>query len=286
MFPCDEVVNIMLKRSIYSIYVLTLIFLVGCSAEFHSSTQMPTNTFIPSFTAASSSTITPTSTNTPIPTETATPTLTPTETASFTPTETATTTLTPTVTLTPSPPQGILKVERAHCRYGPGAAYLHEYGLLQGIPVEIQGRTDRGDWLYVLPLWFETSCWIKADLLEISGDIFRVEPYYGILPFSDNYPPPYVISVTRTGDEVTVSWSDVRMTEDKYRGYLIETWICQDGELVFTPVNIDGFMTKFTDEPGCDEPSRARIYSAQKQGYSKWRIIPWPSHEPTPKAIP
>ena len=81
--------------------------------------------------------------------------------------------MTPTITETPLPPEGFVNVDRAHCRYGPGAAYLHEYGLLKGIPVEIQGRTDRGDWLYVLPLWFETGCWIKADLLEITGDISR-----------------------------------------------------------------------------------------------------------------
>lgn len=260
--------------------------MTGCAVEDPPDVALEMDTIIPFTTIAPSSTTKPTSTKTIIPTETSTPTLTPSPTASFTPTETATITLTPTITETPLPPTGVLKVARAHCRYGPGAAYLHEYGLLEGIPVEILGRTDRGDWLYVLPLYFETGCWIKADLLEISGDIFNVEPYYGILPFSDIYPPPYVISVARSGNEVTVSWSDVRMTEDKYRGYLIEAWICQNGELVFTPVNIDGFITTFIDEYGCNEPSHARIYSAEKHGYSLWRRIPWPAYEPTPKAIP
>lgn len=275
-----------MRRFVYIVWVISIIVLAGCAVEYPSLAPMETDTlFTPTMIEASGTAI-PTRTKTTHPTETITPTWTPSPTVSLPPTATATITLTPTVTETPLPPEGVLKVARAHCRYGPGAAYLHEYGLLEGIPVEILGRTDRGDWLYVLPLYFETGCWIKADLLEISGDIFNVEPYYGILPFSDIYPPPYVISVTRAGNEVTISWSNVRMTEDKYRGYLIEAWVCQDGELVFTPVNIDGFITTFIDEPGCDEPSHARIYSAEKHGYSLWRRIPWPAYEPTPKALP
>jgi hypothetical protein len=205
----------------------------------------------------------------------------------MTPTRTGTITLTPTVTQTLPPPEGNVDVAQANCRYGPGWAYLYKFGLYEGISVEIQGRTDRGDWVYVLPLWYETGCWIKADLLEITaGDIFNVEPYYGVLPFSDIYPPPWITEVTRTGDEVFVAWSDVRMTDDKYRGYLLETWLCRDGELVFTPVNIDGLTTVFIDEPGCSDPSWGRIYSAEKHGYSKWRLIHWPPHEPTPTAMP
>jgi hypothetical protein len=123
-------------------------------------------------------------------------------------------------------------------------------------------------------------------LLDITGDIFSVEPYYGTLPFSDIYPPPWITEVTRDGDEVFVAWSDVRMTADKYRGYLLETWLCKDGELVFTPVNVDGLWTTFIDEPGCSEPSWGRIYSAEKHGYSKWRLIPWPGHLPTATPMP
>lgn len=278
--------RIILSRLVYTVWFISLVTLTGCAVGVPAAALSETNTIMPPTAVAILSTTIPTSTNKVIQTRTLTPTLKPSPTVSFTPSATATITLTPTITETPVPPEGILRVARAHCRYGPGAAYLHEYGLLEGIPVEILGRTDRGDWLYVLPLYFETGCWIKADLLEISGDIFSVDPYYGTLPFSDIYPPPYVISVTRSGNEVTVSWSDVRMTEDKYRGYLIEAWLCQAGELVFTPVNIDGFITTFIDEPSCDERSHARIYSAEKHGYSLWRTIPWPVYEPTPKAIP
>ncbi len=254
--------------------------LSGCSTVSGVLIQPPTEAVGPS------STISPSNTNTPHPTDTVTPTITPTASETSTPTKTATTTLTPTITQTLPPPEGFVKVERANCRYGPGWAYLYKFGLYQGIQVEIQGRTDRGDWVYVLPLWYESGCWIKADLLEITGDIFSVNPYYGVLPFSYIYPPPFITDVSRNGNDVWISWADVGMTADKYRGYLIEAWLCIDGELVFTPVNVDGTFVILTDEPGCREPSRARIFSAEKHGYSKWRRVPWPPHTPTPTPMP
>jgi hypothetical protein len=260
--------------------------ITGCSPAFDiltpspavliSSTveTIPTNTVSPSRTSKTS----PTRTSIP----TATKTFTNTATSTFTPTVTLTPTITPTLIL----PEGVVNVAQANCRYGPGWAYLYKFGLYEGISVEILGRTERGDWAYVLPLWYESGCWIKTDLLEISGDIFSVDSYYGDLPFSDIYPPPWITEVTRSGDEVFIAWSDVRMTDDKYRGYLLETWLCQDGELVFTPVNVDGLWTTFIDQAGCSEPSWGRIYSAEKHGYSKWRLIPWPDHQPTSTPLP
>jgi hypothetical protein len=269
----------MLNKFHFIMLGLLFAFLVSCSAGAPA-TPSPTNAPMPN------STKIPTNTYTPQSTDTHTPSATFTATKTMTPTNTPTITLTPTITQTLPPPEGYVNVAQANCRYGPGWAYLYKFGLYEGISVEILGRTDRGDWVYVLPLWYETGCWIKADLLEVTGDIFSVEPYYGVLPFSDIYPPPWITKVTRTGNEVFIAWSDVRMTADKYRGYLIETWLCQDGELVFTPVNIDGLTTVFYDEAGCGEPSWGRIYSAEKHGYSKWRLIAWPPHEPTPTALP
>jgi hypothetical protein len=259
---------------------ITILTLTGCSSLI----STPTNT--PTANMPLTSTILPTSTSTPAPTETATPTNTPTVTQSLTPIDTSTPTLTPTLAETLPPPVGILDVDQANCRYGPGAAYLYKFGLYKGIKMEIQGRTDRGDWVYVLPKWYETGCWIKASLLQVTGDVMSAEPYYGILPFSEYYPPPKITGLTRKGDEVWIAWEDVGMTEDKYRGYLIEAWLCQEGEIVFTPVHIDGTFVILTDKAGCDEPSKARIFTAEKHGYSKWRIIPWPPHEPTPTAMP
>ena len=285
-----------LSRSVFKIVLMTGIFLAGCSMVGGSPNRQPvadaltpsgTNTPWPAATATPIvspwATVSPLATETPPVTATPTIAATPTATAvpstptdSPTPSDTPTITPTATITPTPQPPKGVLNVAQANCRYGPGAAYLYKFGLYQGISVEIEGRTDRGDWVYVLPKWYETGCWIKASLLAITGDVFSVGPYYGILPFSEYYPPPVITGLTRKGDEVWIAWEDVGMTEDKYRGYLIEAWLCKDGEVVFTPVHVDGTFVILKDEAGCSEPSKARIFTAEKHGYSKWRIIAWP----------
>src|SRR3989304_15308 len=41
--------------------------------------------------------------------------------------------------------------EQANCRYGPGAAYLYEWGLYPGDRVDILGRNDLRTWGYVDP---------------------------------------------------------------------------------------------------------------------------------------
>jgi hypothetical protein len=275
--------------AIYRLYVHAIfaasLFLAGCSALGRSPVQRSGDIVVASSTSVPSSTLISDPSDTPAPTRSATAVQSSTPTEISSPTATSAETEIPTVTVTPTaaktlpPPDGVVNVAQANCRYGPGAAYLYKFGLYQGISVQIQGRTDRGDWVYVLPLWYETGCWIKASLLDVTGDLFSVEPYYGTLPFQEYYPPPEITGLTRKGDEVWIAWSDVGMTEDKYRGYLIEAWLCRDGQLVFTPVGIDGTFVILKDEPGCSEPSKARIFTAEKHGYSKWRVIPWPPAE-------
>ena len=69
------------------------------------------------------------------------------------------------------------------------------------------------------------------------------------------------------------------MSEDDYRGYLIEAWLCQDGQIVFTPLRSDDTSVTFVDEPGCLEPSSAKLYTAEKHGYTNWVTIDWPAAE-------
>ncbi len=190
---------------------------------------------------------------------------------------TATPTLTPTNALTATFdfPDGIVLVQ-ANCRYGPGAAYLYEWGLFPGDRVEIHGRNDLGTWVYVKPRTYRDRCWAKASLLEITGDVFSVAPYYSRLPYSELYSPPQNIRVSRQGDEVWIAWDPVWMTKDDYRGYLIEAWVCRDDQLIFTPVRVDGTRAILADEPGCSQPSSGRLYTAEKHGYTQWVAIPWP----------
>ena len=69
------------------------------------------------------------------------------------------------------------------------------------------------------------------------------------------------------------------MTEDDYRGYLIEAWLCQDGQVVFTAIHSDFNIVNVIDQDGCMEPSSAKIYTAEKHGYTSWKPIPWPEYE-------
>lgn len=223
---------------------------------------------------------------------TVTPTFTPAITDTPSPDYSPTPTLTPslTFTITPTPtfvvPRGKVTI-RAQCRYGPGAAYLYKYGLFEGTVMEIIGRNELGTWAYIQAIGGNNPCWINASLLQITrGDLFSVPPVYSRLPQSDLYNPPKKVSATRQGNEVTIFWSSVYMTEDDYRGYLIEAWLCQEGQIVFTPVRSDELAVKLVDEPGCLEPSGGRIYTAEKHGYTQWRLVPWPPYEGTPHPSP
>jgi len=229
-------------------------------------------------TATSTVTLRPSPTLTTTPTETATPTVTFTPTPTDTPTPVCTPTITPTVTSTPTIayPRATVLVQ-ANCRYGPGVGYLYEWGLYPGDRVEIRGRNEAGTWAYVKPRYYMDLCWVNASLLEISGDIFSVPPTEPVLPFTELYDPPRNVRASRQGTQVWIAWDPVWMTEDDYRGYLVEAWVCHDGQLVFTPVGVlDTTMIALEDEPGCSEPSHGRVYAVDKHGYTRWVAVPWP----------
>lgn len=213
-------------------------------------------------------------------THTLRPTGTPEPTSTLTPTLTTTPTGTPTVT--PLPTYTTLRGEvlvRANCRYGPGAPYLYKYGLVPGSNLEIIGRNDLGTWILVQAIGGDNPCWVKASLMEVKGDVMHTAPTYIPLPASPYYRPPYGVSATRHGDEVTISWTWVNLRagdETAESPYLIEAWVCQDGQLIFTPIGPYTHIVTLVDETGCTEASHGRIAVAEKHGYSQWTEIPWP----------
>lgn len=223
---------------------------------------------------------------------TVTPTLTPVYT--YTPSLTPTLTIPPTITPTPEPPVVTVLVH-SQCLYGPGSAYLYKYGLLETSWMEVIGRNLDGSWLYVQGVHGWNPCWVKATLVKFNtGGIKDVPIAWAALPYSNLYQPPQAVSANRVGNEVTIFWQPVWMTEDDYGGYLIEAWVCQGGQQVFLPI---GYVTSFdsnssmiavkvTDEPGCLVPSSARIYTAEKHGYSGYRMIPWPTYGPIATGTP
>jgi len=214
---------------------------------------------------------------------------------------TVTPAITPSSTVTPPPSStssdsttassGSLEVtilKHSDCMYGPGSVYLYKYSVFTDNPMEAIGRNWDGSWLYIQSIDGWNPCWIQANLVQLtSGKINGLPIVYSRLPYSNQYNSPDA-SAHRDGSEVTISWKADWMSLDDYRGYLIEAWLCQAGVQVFDPVNyvpplasnVGSLSITVLDEPGCTLPSSARIYSAQKQGYSIGSNIPWPAAAP------
>jgi hypothetical protein len=219
-----------------------------------------------------------TSTDTPLPTDTSTP----------LPTDTPV----PTDTATPIPTYTVLRGEvtadQLACRYGPGWPYLYFFGLLKGNRREVIGRLDDANWIYVRPIGGGNPCWVKAEFMDVQGDIMSVEPIYpqkAKLPVSPYYPPTTVRSAIREGNTVTVSWQDIPLRagdeeDERMNHYIIEVWRCEAGQIKFEPLATNGLEVSFTDEPGCSEPSRGRIFVQEKHGFAgPTDILPWPPYE-------
>lgn len=227
----------------------------------------PTDTLVPS--------------DTPLP-----PSETPTDTLTETPTDTPvpTDTMTPTITPTYAILRGNVVPDRANCRYGPGAAYLYKYGLVGGSNLEIIGRNESSTWVLIQAIGGDNPCWVKAELMELKGEVFSLEPVdpHIVQAWSPYYPPLTNVSAARDEDDeskVTVFWSPLalRAGDDAEQvPYVVEAWVCQDGEIVFTPIGAYEPVALVIDEPGCDEPSHGRVLAAEKHGYTAPAEIPWP----------
>jgi hypothetical protein len=165
---------------------------------------------------------------------------------------------------------------QSNCRYGPGRAYLYAAGLYPGDTAVIWGRNAAGTWLWVQPNTISYQCWLAASSGEVQGDIFSVVVQSVRLPHSTLYGQPAEVTATRSGDQVTVSWSAVWMTEDDFRGYLLEVTLCQNTQLIWTAVATNDTSYTFTDGAGCASASGGLLYAVEKHGYTDPVKIPWP----------
>jgi len=213
------------------------------------------------------------------------PTLTFTLTETLTPTVTFTPTITPTFTVTPTATFAFPTVtvnKQAHCRYGPSVAYLHAADLYAGDKGTVRGRYVYSNWLYVKFDKLDYFCWVAPSVVDGVGDISKVG--YKELNLqsigSNQYGPPKNVVAVRDGSRVTISWDQVKMTKDKDRGYLLELFVCQNGNyLWWTDSYPDQYSTSYTvkDESGCAEPSSGKLYTVEKHGFSDPVDIPWPA---------
>jgi hypothetical protein len=252
-------------------------------------TQTPFSTQTPAPPAA-----TETATATPIPTSTATQTATPTT----TPTETVTST----PLLTAVPTYAILGAEvinRNACRYGPGDIYLYRFGLVPTNRMEVRGRMELWNgkelqtWLWGLPEFFPDVCWVNAKNVKLGGELSSLEMVYPEkvdVPFirGPRWPVPQNVEAMRLGDEVTITWDFFDVPEgerdEASPRYIAELWLCQDGQVTFTPLPVYDFTkVSVIDQAGCAEPSHGRILLAEKHGYVGPVEIKWPPYPlPTP----
>jgi hypothetical protein len=253
---------------VYKIVFLILLFACACAP----STQQPTST-APAVTPTKESTETPQVTGTPTRTETAVATITFTPTIELSPTITATPTFAfPSVTVN----------KQAHCRYGPSVAYLHAADLYPGDTGTVRGRYIYSNWLYIKFDKLNYFCWVAPSVVDVLGDASTVA--YKELNLqsigSNMYGPPGNVTAVRDGSRVTISWNKVEMTKDDDRGYLLELFVCQDGNyLWWTDSYPDQDSTSYTvrDEAGCPQPSSGKLYTVEKHGFSEPAIIPWPT---------
>lgn len=265
-------------KKTFLIAVLFLIFLSACGpspelqATFTATAQTAT---------AALWTETATLTDTPTDTATFTPTLTPTLTATFTPS------LTPTATIYFTPtfnfPKVTVNKTLAACLFGPAKAYLWKFDLHAGDTGVVWGRAPVGDWLYVKIDRLNDGCWLSPYVVDVAGDVNTLIVEQVRLWITDAlYNPPQRVRANREDDEVTVTWKVVDMTEDDDRGYFLDVWVCQDGNLVWMPTSLpDKFHNSatFIDESGCSQPSGGKLYAVEKHGYISPVDIPWPDPE-------
>lgn len=210
-------------------------------------------------------------------TEPATPTPAP-PTETFTPV--------PTETPTPIPYVDSLKAtviaDKLVCRYGPGANYLYLIAFNKSTPLRLIGQAPGNVWVLVEN--DPQRCWVNSEFVEIQGDPKTLHPMYPDgykIPVSPYYGPTTVLSATREGDTVTVSWMEVIVSPGKYEDenmfpYIVEVWRCENGEILFETLGSRVPFLSFVDQAGCAEPSHGRVYIQEKHGYAGPADIPWP----------
>lgn len=163
--------------------------------------------------------------------------------------------------------------------------------------MEVRDGDQTSVWLYGLPKDYSEPCWVNAKLIQLDGDISSLEPNYypdkapPKIFSTDLFPAPKEIEASRSGDQVEITWVGFdpglgdRESPNSPR-YLVETWTCQNNQIVFMPQGVFNEYAVVRDEAGCSEPSHGRVFLAHRDGYiGPSEITPWPEYPtstPTP----
>lgn len=184
--------NTKIPYQIFFLLTFLFLFITGCNPE-------KPETGLPVATLSELNVFpTQTETNTPSPTflPTSTPQTTMTSTATTSPTETPTATQTSTSTPTPFP-AGVIIVENANFREGPGNVYPVKFSIGIGTSITILGQSQDETWFYAKTENGEEG-WILVELVKSDLSIKNLEvieaPPTPILPTLPPTPAP-IISV-------------------------------------------------------------------------------------------
>jgi hypothetical protein len=166
--------------------------------------------------------------------------------------------------------------QQAHCRYGPGTAYLHAADLYAGDKGVVDGRNASGTWLWIQPANLERHCWVAASVVTVQCDVDSLPVVNSKLPYSNLYGPPQNVQTAREGNQVTIAWDALPFTVDDDRGYMLQLTTCQGGRLVTETYHTDDTSITVTDETDCAQASHGILWGVEKHGYTQSVEIPWP----------
>ncbi|MCU0488331.1 MAG: hypothetical protein MUE67_05210 [Anaerolineales bacterium] len=160
-------------------------------------------------------------------------------------------------------------VQQAHCRYGPGTAFLHSDDLYPGERAGVDGRNDSGTWLWIKPDDIDRHCWAAASVLRYDGQVNLLPVVTSKLPYSNLYGPPQNVQTARDGDQVIIAWDPLPFTEDDFRGYMLQLDLCQGGQMVTVTLQTNDTQIGVTDELSCGGGSGGRLWGVEKHGYTQ-----------------
>lgn len=160
-------------------------------------------------------------------------------------------------------------VQQAHCRYGPGTAFLHSHDLYPGDRAAVDGRNDSGTWLWIKPDDIDRHCWAAASVLRYDGQVNLLPVVTSKLPYSNLYGPPQYVQTARDGDQVIIAWDPLPFTEDDFRGYMLQLDLCQGGQMVTVTIQTNDTQVSVTDELTCGGGSGGRLWGVEKHGYTQ-----------------
>jgi hypothetical protein len=173
----------------------------------------------------------------------------------------------------------------ASCRFGPGGGYLLRTTLYKDDLVEVTGYMYQNDnWFFLHTVRNpDFNCWVSAELIDLYFDrsqVFPIDDPHLVLPYTTQpYSALKGVRASRAGNIVTVSWEPFEYLpgDDSLQNkYLVEAWVCQNGEFVFRAYGTNATSVEIQDEGTCSEPSHARAFGADKHGYTNWVTVPWP----------